>query len=289
MIKSQRILVPVKLDTAPDRAFDRALELAARSGAELYLLHAVPLDRSYSSRAAQRLKRFADLRRRAEAAGVAAQTVEQHGDAADIIVLHADTRAVDMIVMSSGRRTGWARFRQPSITESVMRRTIRPTLIVGDGEAAAFNHVLAAVDLSPESAQMVNSAIALPGIDLRRLTVVHALEHIEAADAAHLPARWKGAEYRNYALEAARRNVGVMMQGVETAADVALRVSGGPADAVIERDVAEVGPDLIVIGRSTRLLQFATTARRLLRATDRSVLVVPPPARETRSIYKQAA
>jgi nucleotide-binding universal stress UspA family protein len=288
MTKSQRILVPVKL-TGPDHAFDRALELARSSGAELYLLHAVSLDRSYSSRAAQRVKRLADLRRRAEDAGVAVQTVEQQGDVADVIVLHADTRSVDMIVMSSGRRTGWARFRQPSIAESVMRRTIRPTLIVRDGETGTFKDVLVAVDRSPDSAQMVNTAIGLPGIEARRLTIVHAVEQIEAADAVHLLARWEGPEYRTYALDAARRDIGVMMQGVETAADVDLRVSGGPADAAIESDVTDVDPDLIVIGRSPRLLQFATTARRVLHNTDHSVLVVPPPARETRSIYKYAA
>ena len=288
MTTSKRILVPVKL-TGPDLAFDRALELARSSGAELYLLHAVPLDRSYSSRAAQRLKRLADLRRRAEDAGVAVQTVEQHGDVADIIVLHADTRSVDMIVMSSGRRTGWARLRQPSIAESVMRRTIRPTLIVRDGETGPFKDVLVAVDRTPDTAQMVNTAIGLPGIDVRRLTVVHAVEQIEAADAVHLLARWEGPEYRTYALEAARRDIGVMMQGVETAAEVDVRVSGGPADAVIESAVTDARPDLIVVGRGTRLLHFATTARRVLRNTDRSLLVVPAPARESRSIYKQAA
>jgi nucleotide-binding universal stress UspA family protein len=135
----------------------------------------------------------------------------------------------------------------------------------------------------------VNTAIGLPGINVRRLTVVHAVEQIEAADAVHLLARWEGPEYRTYALEAARRDIGVMMQGVETAADVDLRVSGGPADAVIESAVTDAKPDLIVVGRTTRLLHFATTARRLLRHTDRSLLVVPPPARESRSIYKQAA
>ncbi len=79
------------------------------------------------------------------------------------------------------------------------------------------------------------------------------------------------------------------MQGVETNAKVNLRVAGGSADEVIDAHSAAVDADLVVIGRSTRLLQFASTARRILRNTDRSLLVVPPPVVETRSIYKTAA
>jgi nucleotide-binding universal stress UspA family protein len=217
------------------------------------------------------------------------QVVEQQGDAADVIVLHADTRPVDLIVMTSERRRGWKRIRKPSVTESVMRRTIRPTLVVRPGETGAFTRVLVGVDLSNESAHIVNSVMALPGNDVRHLTVVHAVEQIEAAEAFQSPARWKVGEYRSYMLDSARREVAQMMQGVETAAKVDVRVSGGSADDVIEMHATDLDPDVIVIGRSSRLLPFASTATRLLRNTGYSVLVVPPPVRETRSIYKRAA
>jgi nucleotide-binding universal stress UspA family protein len=146
MMKHKRILVPVDLSKPADRAFEYALKLAQRSGADLYLLHAVAVDRPFGHRAVERLSRFADLRRRADAAGVAIQTVEQHGDAAKVIVLHAATRPIDLIVMASGRRSGWARLRQPSIAEKVMRRGNVPTLIVrDDGEVrGTFDHVVAA-------------------------------------------------------------------------------------------------------------------------------------------------
>jgi len=126
-----RILVAVSLTDDRDPAFERGLALARASGAELYLLHAVPANRPFSFRAAERLERWAELRRRAEEAGVSAQTVEQHGDAAEIIVLHAEARPIDLVVMGTGRRTGWARLRQRSVAERVLRRTKRPTLVVG--------------------------------------------------------------------------------------------------------------------------------------------------------------
>jgi nucleotide-binding universal stress UspA family protein len=164
-----RILVALKLTDAGDPAFERALALAKASGAELYLLHAVPANQPFAFRAAERLARAAELRRRAEDAGVRVVTAEQHGDPAEIIVLHADARAVDFIVMASERRTGWARFRRPSVTERVLRRTKRPTLVVSSRDAvdaSAFENVLVAVDLSPapkglaippESAQTVDA------------------------------------------------------------------------------------------------------------------------------------
>lgn len=289
MTNHKRILVPVTLGATPEYGFERALSLARNSGAELYLLHAVPLHQAYGFRAELRAKRFRDLRERAVVAGVAVQIVEQQGDTADVIVLHADTRPVDLIVMSSGRRTGVARVRKPSIAEAVIRRTVKPTLIVRETETRGYKSVLAAVTVSAESAQLINSMMALPGMEVQQLTVVHAVEQIEAADAYQNPARWKVAEYRGHVLDEARRNMAVMMQGVETAAKVELRVSGGPVAEVIDRHVTDVDPDVIVVGRSNRLLPFASTARRILRNTDRAVLVVPPAVRETRSIYKTAA
>jgi nucleotide-binding universal stress UspA family protein len=146
MRSHKRILVALSSPEGRDAAFERALAIARTSGAELYLLHAVPANQPFSFRAAERLQRSTELLQRAEDAGVTAQTVEQHGDPADIIALHADARAVDLIVMGTERRTGWARLRQPSVSERVLRRTTRPTLVVpafiqeGGHHVRSFTH-----------------------------------------------------------------------------------------------------------------------------------------------------
>jgi nucleotide-binding universal stress UspA family protein len=111
MMIHKRLLVPLSLSDGRDVAFEHALAMATAWSAELYLLHAVPADERFSYRATERLQRSKELRERAEAAGVSAQWVEQHGDPAEIIVLHADARAVDLIVIGTERRTGWARWR----------------------------------------------------------------------------------------------------------------------------------------------------------------------------------
>src|SRR6187551_3751771 len=127
-----RILVALSLSHGRDAAFDRALSLAQVSGADLCLLHAVPADYPFSYRAAERLQRLARFRERAAAAGVNVQTIQQHGDPAEIIVLHGNALSVDLIVMGTGRRTGWAQFRKASVGERVIHLTERPALVVRD-------------------------------------------------------------------------------------------------------------------------------------------------------------
>ena len=115
-----RILVAVNSLNSREVAFERALVLASSMGAELYVLHAVPASERFSFGAPERLQRMADMRQRAEDAGVGVQTVEQHGDPAEIIELHANARQVDLIVMGGEPRRGWGR--RSSVADRVIRQ-----------------------------------------------------------------------------------------------------------------------------------------------------------------------
>ena len=125
-----RILCAVDLEKASEPAFDRALNLAIISKASLYLLHATPADVAFSWRASERLAYLAGFRERAEAAGVRVRVEEQHGDPARVIVLHANARKVDLVVLGSNGRRGWRRLRDGSVSERVLRRAAWPVLIV---------------------------------------------------------------------------------------------------------------------------------------------------------------
>jgi nucleotide-binding universal stress UspA family protein len=114
-----RILCAIDLEKASEPAFDRALWLARIGDAKLFLLHATPANVRFSSRARERLEYLAHLRKRAEAAGVKVRVEEQHGDPAGVIVLHANSRKVDIVVLGSNRRRGWRRFREGSVSERV--------------------------------------------------------------------------------------------------------------------------------------------------------------------------
>src|SRR3954451_2468394 len=125
-----RILCAIDLERASDRAFERALSLAVVSGAKLFLLHATPATIPFSRRASERLRYLTELRKRAEAEGVKVRVDEQHGDPARVIVLHANARKVDLVVLGSNSRRGWRRLREGSVSERVLRRAAWPVLIV---------------------------------------------------------------------------------------------------------------------------------------------------------------
>lgn len=125
-----RILCAIDLEKSSERAFDRALSLAVVGEAKLFILHATPATVPFSWRGAERLAYLTSLRERAEAAGVTVRVEEQHGDPARLIVLHANARNVDIVILGSNRRRGWRRLSEGSVTERVLRRAAWPVLIV---------------------------------------------------------------------------------------------------------------------------------------------------------------
>jgi nucleotide-binding universal stress UspA family protein len=273
----KRILVAINSPNGRDAAFERALALAESSGAELYLLHAVPVNHPFSFRAPERLERIVDMRKRAEDAGVRVQTVEQHGDPAELIELHADSRSVDLIVMGGEARRGRGRQRS-LVAEKVIRRTNVPTLIVtsdASDSPTAFKNVLVAVDLSPASKDVVTGAIGLTAEEAVKLTVMHTVKGVEAADAVQSPARWRVPEYRAHVLEDARRTVESVVSDVPAGIDTHVQVSTGSAVRTILERAAGVDADLVVVGRSRGFKVLGSTALRILRKNDRALLVIP--------------
>ena len=130
MTTIKKILCAIDLTKASRNAFDRALGIARVSQARLYILHAVPASSRFSAQQSERLELLTALRERAERQGVRVRTVEQHGDPARTIVLHANARKADLVVLGSNRRRGWQRFREGSVGERVLRRAAWPVLIV---------------------------------------------------------------------------------------------------------------------------------------------------------------
>ena len=130
MTTIRKILCAIDLTKASRNAFDRALSIARVSKARLYVLHAVPADVPFARDQSERLKLLTGLRQRAEREGVPVRTIEQHGDPARAIVLHANARKADLVVLGSNRRRGWQRFKEGSVGERVLRRAAWAVLIV---------------------------------------------------------------------------------------------------------------------------------------------------------------
>ena len=130
MTTIKKILCAIDLTKASRNAVDRALSIARVSGARLYILHAVPANYPFSWHAKERLELLTSLRERAQREGVPVRTVEQHGDPARVIVLHANSRKADLVVLGSNRRRGWQRFKKGSVGDRVLRRAAWSVLIV---------------------------------------------------------------------------------------------------------------------------------------------------------------
>lgn len=294
-MKMKRILVAASLTDGRDAAFERGLALARASGAEMYLLHAVPATHSFSDRATHRLERTDELRSRAQQAGVVVRTVEQHGDPAAIIELHASARGVDLVVMGADRTLGSSWLRRPSIAERVLRRTTKPTLIVpvDDDAESGFRNVLVAVDLSPASKRIVDFAAQLRDDEWSRLTVVHAVRGIESTAAGRSPARWTVPEYRTHVLDDARRQLAAVVENVPATVDTRVQIATASHAKAIVRDAAAVDADLVVVGRSGRFRPLGSTALRMLRDNTRALLVIPvsdaSPASEGAEPYQLVA
>jgi len=126
----KKILCAVDLTRASRPAFDQALSIARANKGRLYVFHAVPANKSFKWRSTERLDLLTRLRERAEREGVPVRVVEQHGDPADLIVLHANSRKAELVVLGSNRRRGWKRFREGSVGDRVLRRADWALLIV---------------------------------------------------------------------------------------------------------------------------------------------------------------
>ena len=130
MTTIKKILCAIDLTKASRNAFDRALSVARVSKAKLYVLHAVPANMPFSWRASERLELLAKLRKRAEREGIPIRVVEPHGDPARVIVLHANSRKADLVVLDSTGGAAGSRFREGSVGERVLRRAAWAVLIV---------------------------------------------------------------------------------------------------------------------------------------------------------------
>ena len=289
-MNSKRILVAASLTNGRDAAFERGLALARASGAEMYLLHAVPANQRFSFLGSHRLERTAELRRRAAEAGVVVRAVEQHGDPAEIIELHANPRALDLIVMRADRTTGSGWLRRPSDAERVLRRTAIPTLIVpiDDDAEVGFGNLLVAVDLSPSSKGIVDYAVRLAADDAPRLTVVLAARGM---DTVQRPDR--APEYRTHVRNDAQRQLEALVADVPGAVDLRVKLATGSHGRAIVDEASAMSADLVVVGRSGRFRPLGSTALHLLRASERALLIVPVlealPASERAERYRPAA
>ncbi len=144
MLPVKKILCPVDFSGASQVALQAAGEFAEHFGAELILVHVVPVvpalpdDPNYTFSVPEYERALhAGAERQLDAMvegfapkGIAARSIVGHGDAGAQIVCVADTEAADFIIIATHGMTGWRHVVFGSVAEKVVRLARRPVLTV---------------------------------------------------------------------------------------------------------------------------------------------------------------
>lgn len=199
------------------------------------------------------------------------------------IVSAASSVSADLLFVSTHGYGGFRRLMLGSVANSVVRAAHCPTYVVGPERAyRPATNVLAAVDLSPVSADVVRMAVHMARPVGGHVRIVSLFEHplVYVPDGEVLPRYFSQTDGQKLeakhadAVWAVVRAVG--HEGVDVQVDA---MSKSPASLAILEVAALVQPDLIVIGSSGhnawhRMILGSTAGRVVAEATT-PVLVVP--------------
>jgi nucleotide-binding universal stress UspA family protein len=281
-----RILCAIDLSRPSVAAFDYGLAAAKSRGGELDLLFAAPGNRRFSWRAPERTAFLTRHRLSASAAGVPVRVSVQHGNPADVILLHAhssNTPPPDLLVLGTHGRQGLDRLRFGSIAERVLHAAPCPTLIVrapvsGDKSARPLNRILCAVDHSPASLSAVQYSIRL----LKEGGTALTLLHVVSATTTEMPRfAWAfagaGSTYEITATAWMKLDA-LLPLSKERRDRMRIQVTVGQLAEEIARESVKMNADVVVMGVEARGVLgrlIGSSTARVLRSVDRPLIAVP--------------
>jgi nucleotide-binding universal stress UspA family protein len=272
-----RILCAVDASRPAAAAFEQALAMSVRRGAQLVLVHAVSSERRYSWGAVERVAALAALEKRAEAQNVPVRVRVQQGDTAGVTLLHARAQTPDLIVLGSHEPVGFARFRFRSIADRVVKGAACPVLLIPAATAhvtPTFRNIVCPIDLSSRSQALITNLSRFAG-DSGRITFVH-VSH-DSAQGHH--GRLSVPEFVSATSRDARQRLQSMLDAEGLHSDVVVTLKSNSVDDEILRVARDVGADLIAMGATRRAglrrRFLGTTALRVSRRAAVPVLILP--------------
>jgi nucleotide-binding universal stress UspA family protein len=187
--------------------------------------------------------------------------------------------------MGTHGRGGFEHLLLGSVTEKVLRRATCPVLTVCHEEGRTWeapglvDHVLCAADLSGTSSATVRYALSLAAEYQARLTLLHVVEGLDAADGPAYLSRPEVEELRRHAEESTRRELReAVPEGMREWCRVSEVVAfGKPAEQIV-RVATGQGADLVVMGSrrpgTVERALFGSTAIEVVRRATCPVLSV---------------
>jgi nucleotide-binding universal stress UspA family protein len=264
MSRIERILAATDLSAPARHAVARAFRIAGETHAELTVLHVLSLAglerlrQLLGSTAAGVEQRLEDEARQRLAAltaqfgtryGCSAGVAVARGRVTSAILDEADARDAGLIVLGARGEGYLGRLLIGTTSERLLRRTLRPMLVVKQPPHEAYRRVLVPVDFSAGSAQLLRLAQAVaPGAEL---ILFHAFE---APFESKLRYAGVTEETLGRYLIAARQEALARLQELAaevglTAGQVRIHVEHGEAARAILMQEVELDCDLIVLGK----------------------------------------
>jgi nucleotide-binding universal stress UspA family protein len=182
----------------------------------------------------------------------------EQGPIADILSGYAKRHDVDLIIISSHGRRGIARLSLGSVTDSLIRGTTIPVLVVKPKatyltpEATKeFHHIVAPLDGSELAEQILGRILPLAKLEDAEITLLHVLTPSEDAyendETRKLP--WWEKRVASAQAYLSRRAAEIRRQGVDSTIDV---VVGEKVSEAITSYARHEGADLIAIATHGR-------------------------------------
>ena len=237
MLPISRILLPMDFSDQCLVMLPYAQAVAAKYNAELILLH-VENDNELAKAGKDQLQDF-DVRR-----------VLYDGDPAEVIVGFAKSERIDLIAMPTHGYSTFRRFLIGSVTAKVLHDVTCPVLtgVHMEEEPAArlveFSNILCAIDLGPQSADVLKCASQLAADFHTQLGIVHAVPPLSPGLELLFAGDWR-AEVANMA----RQDIEKLLGGKNGASAATVHIQEGETAKAVCSVAREAEADLLVIGR----------------------------------------
>jgi len=284
MLKS--ILVASDLSSRAKPAVQRAVQLAAASGACLTVLHVVE-DDLLENRAREEIANaegFLSDQIAGFGAPSQAEVVVIIGHAFHAIGEEAQVREADLIVMGAHRRQFLRDVFIGTTIERVTRTAGRPVLMANSKTVERWRKVFIATDMSETSGHAARKAHALGLLDDADVTFIHGYAPITRQMMTHagIPAE-RVHEEAEREFQSTRRELGRFIQRLDLGdLSYSARIIEGVGADAIAGLVEQAKPDLLVIGTrglsGVKRLFLGSVAQELMGSLEIDILAVPPQA-----------
>ena len=283
------ILAATDFSTRSNRALRQAGLLAQPGRAQLHIVHVVDDDQPEELVRLEKREAERVLNEQAgsmpELSGVQAQLMVVTGDPFDGILKTAAEVNADLIVMGSHRKQLLLDIFVGTTIERVIRKGSFPVLMVNHEAQRKYDKVVAAVDMSDASANAVRVALSTGLISDKGATLLHAFVAVAqgklsvAGTDQHSIDSYIASERQRALDEVAAFLVANDLRRIRWT----LRVEEGGPGEVISRAVAQMHPDLLIMGTegrsALRKMLIASVTDEALRSLNVDILAVPPKRR----------